>query len=404
MQVGRDTRVHLATAAAAFTVLSLLPIALSGSAPSHTAAGLHDLSLGALADASVGILPRSNELFAAFQYDRGQVFGTYVQFAYDATNGTITSLVGLSGTTPVQYARSVEIAGFAPQSSAEANGSTFVAQGYLVTVTAHDDPTALVEIHSDMARTVAIELPASTTDVLLHSAPGSWPASSVSYNVGQEQARFLLGAGSFSVSGTRLIARMAESDLLVFKSVPPRAVNKAEWRVLLDAISAGHVVAELDLVATSRGQWIQNVVQYRIGVEAWALAVTPGRAAVQVDSLLPGGAVVLLAFDSATMPFSAPAQLKIRVNGAEVNRTENSFELFLTSELRAPDAWYSVLQFPGTVLALYLPALAAVSIEIASSPSVPTNTGFDVGSQVAMIAALALVSAAAARMLRRRDE
>ena len=331
------------------------------------------------------------------------MLGTYVQFAYDDSSGTVRSVLGLAGDAPVLYIGSIEIAGFAPARGASAHGPTFQAEGYLATITAHDDPTALLEIRTDVARTAAIELPAGATNISVQTAPGSWPASSVSYTVGDEQARFLLGAGSFSVQGIRVVAKMADADLLVFKSVPPSAENRGEWLALLDAIGAGHIVAELDLVATADGGWVQNAVQYRLGVSGWALDVEPGHASVQVDSLLPGGATVLLAFDPATMPFNAPTELQIRANAGEANRTESPLALF-SSEPRSRGASYSVLSFPGTVVALYLPSLAAVSIEVVSSRPNALPAGLQADSEIAMIAALAIVSAAAARMLRRKNE
>src|SRR5256885_2105249 len=295
MEDGPGARANLAKAAAAFVVLSLLPVALSGSAPSHASAALRPISFALQAESSAGVFPWSSPLFAAFQYDRGQVLGTYVQFAYDASTGTMKSILGLAGEAPVLYVGSIRIAGFAPSRGAHAIGSTFEAQGYLVTITVHDDPTVLVEIRTDVARTATIELPAGATNVSVQTAPGSWPASSVSYSVGDDQARFLLGAGTFSVSGIRIVAK--EGD---------------------------------------------------------------------------------------------------------VNRTESPLPLFLTNGVRGGEASYSVLSFPGTVVALYLPSLAAVSVEVVSSrPEVP-GSEFQAGSEVAMIAALAIVSAAAARMLRRR--
>ena len=163
-------------------------------------------------------------------------------------------------------------------------------------------------------------------------------------------------------------------------------------------------MAELDLVATADGRWVQNVVQYRLGVSGWALHVEPGRASVQVDSLLPGGATVLLAFDRATMPFTAPTELQIRANAGEANRTESPLSLFFSSEPRSRGPSYSVLSFPDTVVALYLPSLAAVSIEVVSSRANGPPAGLQADSEIAMIAALAIVSAAAARMLRRKNE
>jgi hypothetical protein len=404
MEDGSDARANLAKAAALITVLSFLPVALSGSAPSHASAVLRPISSAIHTETAAGVFPWSSPLFAAFRYDRGEVQGTYVQFAFDPSTGALRSLLGLAGAAPVLYVGSIRVEGFAPARGVAAVGPTFQAQGYLVSIIAHDDPTVLVEIRTDVARTATIELPAEATNVSVQTAPGSWPASSVSYSVGSEQARFFLGAGTFSVSGIRILAKMADSDLLLFKSMPPATANRGEWLALLDAISAGHIVAELDLVATSEGRWIQNVVQYRIGVTGWAIDVQPGRAAIQVDSLLPGGAVVLLAFDAATMPFTDPAQLQVRANAWPVNRTEIPLPTFFTSEMRGNGASYSVLSVPGTVVALYLPSLTAVSVQVVSTPPVPPASGFPAGSEIAMIAGLAVVSAAAARMLRRRGE
>jgi hypothetical protein len=388
----------------AVAVLAMLPAALAGLAASPFASGLSPLSAGSETDDVAVPNPWSSPMFDAFQYERGHVLGTYVQFAYDATNGTIKSVLGLAGELPVLYVGSISIGGFAPARGEATIGSTFGAQGYLVTITAHDDPTGLIEIRTDMARSVNIDLPADASNVSLQAAVGSWPASTVSYEVGAEQGRFLLGAGTFSVSGTRLVAHMKDSDLLVFKSVPPVSGNRAEWRVVLDAITAGRVVAEVDLVATTGGRWIQNIVRYRIGLAAWALAVRPGSVTVQVDSLLPGGAVVLLAFDSATMPIQGSRRMIVKANGHEVVPTDDSLTLLFENNPRAGAPRYAVLSLPGTVLAVYLPSLAAISITVASVPAATPPSGFDLGHQIAMIAALAVVCVAAARMLRRRPE
>jgi hypothetical protein len=345
------------------------------------------------------MFPWSSPLFAAFHFDHGQVLGTYVQFAYDPSRGTIGSVLGLGGDAPVLYVGSIQIEGFPPARTPQAQGATFQADGYLASITAHDDPTALIQIRTDVARTARIELPAEATNVTVQGKIGSWPASSLTYTVGGEEARFLLGAGSFRVDGIQVLAQLADSDLLVFKALPPGAAERTEWLAVLDAISAGHIVAEIDLVATSEGRWVQNIVEYRIGVAGWALDVRPGRAALQVDSLLEGGAVVLLGFDAATMPSNPSGQLQVRTNSRDANRSENPLPAFVSDSRRG--ASYSVLSLPGTVVALYLPSLAAVSVEVVSSPSRTPSAGFQADQEVAMIAALAIVSVAAARMFRR---
>ena len=351
----------------------------------------------------VGDITWPTALFAAFTYDRGLVLGTYMRFAYNATSGGVMTVSGgVAGDTQVSYLDSIDIDGFPPARSAAAHGPIFEAAGYLVTLTAHDDPTGLIEIRSDMARLVTIELPASATNISVLSAPGLVRASTVSFTIDGEEARLFLGAGSFNVTGTRVQAAMASPDLLVFKSVPPASTNKAEWRAVLDAISAGQVVAELDLVATTDGHWMQNPARYRIDVAAWPLAVRPRAASVQVDSLRAGGAIVLFAFDPRTMPLNGSAQISVTANGEALNRSDDTLTLFYTFDSVSRNASYTLLPLPGTVVAVYLPSLAAVSIDIVSLPPAAPAPAFDSGSEAAVIAALAIVSVAAARMLRRK--
>ena len=406
MEDGPGARAFLAKAAAAFTVLSLLPVALSGSAPSHASPALRPISSWDLGGAAPVDASSATPLFASFTYDRGQVRGTYVQFTYDAPSGMIRSILGLGSDPPILYVGSIRIQSFIPPGppTATALGPIFEAEGFLVTVTAHDDPTGLLEIHSGMRRLVTIELPASASNISLQTSMGAWPASSVSFTVGGEHARFVLGAGSFSVNGTVLVADMAGPDLLVFKSVPPGSSSKAEWRAILDAISAGQVVAELDLVATQNGGWIQNAARYRIDVAAWPVAVKPGQASVYVDSNRTVGAVVLLAFDQDTMPVGDQARLSVRANGNEVNRTNDTLTLLYAPDARTKDASYTILPLPGTVLAIYLPSLVATYVEVMSVPPPPPGPAFDFGAEAATIAALAVVSVAAAHMFRRRKE
>src|SRR2546430_16179641 len=267
MEDGTEARAFLAKAAATFAVLSLLHVALSGSAPSHASAALRTISSSDFGAVPIGDVPWSTSLFASFTYEHGVAFGTYAQFGYNATTGTVRSLIGLEGRAPVLFLESIDIEGFPPARSAAARGPIFEAAGYLVTITAHDDPTALLEIRSDMPRLVTVELPAWSTNISLVSVPGSGRSSSVSFVVQGEEARLFLGAGWFNVTGTTVFAHLASPDLLVFKSVPAGSTNKAEWRAVLDAISAGHVVSELDLVAIADGGWMQNPGRYRIRSE-----------------------------------------------------------------------------------------------------------------------------------------
>ncbi len=408
MEAGQGACANLAKAAAAFTVLSLLPLALSGSAPSHASAGLRPISAEDLSQVSAphdgGV---TSFLFGSFAYDQGRVVGTYVSFGYDAPTASIRSYRATGVDPAVLYIDAIDVGPFFPFQAPTLDGPRFNVLGYDLEITAHDDPTGLLEIRSASARNVTITLPASVTNISQRSSAGSWPASSLSYLIGGEHARLVLGVGTFSVTGTQVVAQMADADLLVFKAVPVASPHEAEWRAVLDAISGGQLVAELDLVATSDGRWAQNSAWYRIDVAAWPREVMPGKASLHVGSLSSagevGGAVVLLAFDPNTMPSDATRELRVRVNGVDVNVTADTLGLFYSPDSKAASSAYTILSLPGTVIAIYLPNLAASSVEVVSAVAPSPPITFQADAALALILALLVVAAAASVMFRRRE-
>src|SRR6266540_3002893 len=380
MEDGKGACANLAKAAAAFTVLSLLPVALSGSAPSHASAGLLPISWSGQQSGPIDAeTPYSSLLFGSFAYDpaHGEARGTYVSFTFTELMGPFRSYVTTGAAGSVQYSDSIDVGPFLPMRYPQVLGPTFYVEGLDVEIRAHDDPTGLLEIHTKAPRTVTIELPASATNLSLRATelawPGSWPASSVSYTIGEAHARFVLGAGSFAISGTQVIAQMASSDLLVFKAI-----------------------------ATSKGAWVENSARYRIDVAAWPQRVVPGKASVHLNSSAPLGAFVLLAFDPDTMPADATRALHVRANGVDVNVTAATLGLFYAPDSGAPAPAYAVLPLPGTVLAVYLPSLAPTSLEVESAVPAPPPITFGPDSALALTLALVLVAAAASFMFRRR--
>ena len=408
MEDGKGACANLAKAAAALTVLSLLPVAFGGSAPSHASAGLLPISAGDLSRESAAVqdVRFTSLLFGSFVYIEDRVVGTYVNFNYNASSGSVHSYLATGAVPMVMYFDAIDVGPFAPFQTPTVAGPRFDVLGYDIEITAHDDPTGLLEIRSAAARNVTITLPYSATNISQHATVGSWPASSLSYSIGEEHARFVLGVGTFGVNGTQVVASMAEADLLVFKAVPTATPYQAEWRAVLDAISAGQLVAELDLIATSDGRWIQNSAWYRIDVTAWPREVTPGKASLHVGSLTStaamGGAVVLVAFDPDTMPADATRELRVRVNGVDVNATADTLGLFYSPGSKAASSAYTVLALPGTVLAIYLPSLEASSVEVVSAVPPSPPIAFQPDSALALSMALLLIAAAASFMFRRR--
>jgi hypothetical protein len=348
----------------------------------------------------------ATSLFASFTYKDGQVVGSYVQFGYDeAYGGRIYSWLARDAWPPLTYFSSLRVEAFVPTGSPSVHGPTFEAPGYLVNVIAHDDPTGLLEVRTEgVSRTVWIDLPPTATNLSHTFTADSWPASRLTYTLGGEQARLILGRGSFAVEGARVAATMSSFDLLLFKMVPARSSQKAEWKAIFDAIGSGAVVAEVGLVARPNGGWMSNRAHYRIDVATTPVDVERRRAFVHVDSPRGEAAVVLLGFDNETMPLGNESRLEVRANGVDVMPVVDTLSLFYAPEAGRDAPMYSVLPLPGTFLAVYLPTLSSVDLEVQSVPPPPPPEYLDAGSQAAMIAALAIVSLAAAVMFRRREE
>src|SRR6266566_6684856 len=101
MEDGKGACANLAKAAAAFTVLSLLPVAFGGSAPSHASAGLLPISAGDLSRESAAVqdVRFTSLLFGSFVYIEDRVVGTYVNFNYNASSGSVHSYLA-TGAVP----------------------------------------------------------------------------------------------------------------------------------------------------------------------------------------------------------------------------------------------------------------------------------------------------------------
>src|SRR5206468_10920932 len=81
---GTDARAFLAKAAATFTVLSLRPVALSESAPSHASPVLRPILDSDPAGVPVGDIPWPPAFFAAFTSDRAPVLGAHTRLPFRA--------------------------------------------------------------------------------------------------------------------------------------------------------------------------------------------------------------------------------------------------------------------------------------------------------------------------------
>jgi hypothetical protein len=413
MRHGWDARRHFRKAAAAliaFTLISVTAITLSAfaavpvSPPAVVGGGGMDSIFHAqdvsLPTAEALKRSQASNLFAPFTWDGQMVLGPFVQFYYDPRTGEIVRYCTVNQTDTKLVVQTVQIQGFSATSAPLVAGSTFVAAGNGVLVSAHDEPMGLLEIKSlGQPQTVVLDFGTSASNFEISRAD-SWPRASLAFSFDGGRGEVILGAGNLSVDGMTVTVSMTSDDYLALKALPASADHYAERSAVLDAFASGRLAAEYNLVAVINGGWLENSAVYLTGLEASSTGVQFDRATVNLGMPQHKGGLVLLAFDSQTMPADAAHRLIVTVAGKEIPETANPLAPLYA--LPGPSGQPSFVRLPmnATVLVVYLPDLNASPLEVESIAH-PT-AGIDPATEAAMVAAVFVVSVAAAVMFRRQ--
>ncbi len=396
--------------AVALVALTLIPVAVlvaaaHAPAASPSAVGPRPHSDGLRAQdvdlPAAEALKRSeaSNLFAPFAWDGQVVAGPFVAFDFTMRTGAIVGYFAVNGTNMSLLVDTVQILGFTPTSAPVISGATFSASGSAVSLTVHDEPMALLEIRSQgRARTVVLQFPTSAKDLTVARA-SAWPRSSLAFTVGGNHGRLLLGRGNLSINGTTVTADLQPEDYLALRAVPAFAEHAAERTAVLEAFASGRLAAEYDLVAMSSGGWLENSAQYQMGLAASSTHVEFGQADLVLGATESRGGLVLLAFDPQTMPADKHHRLAVTENGVDVPQASDPVQSLYALPGTPSRASFALLDMNATVLVVYLPDLNATPLHI-ESIALPLN-GPDWPTELAMIAAVFVVSVAAAVMFRR---
>lgn len=410
MRNGWGARRRLRRAATALVALTLLPVAVFVAAGHTGASGTGAMqtrsAVGALdVDApAVDALQRSeaSSLFGLFSWNGRTVSGPFVTFDFNPSTGAVVGLFAVNGSTTELLVNSLRIVGFSPSTVPQVNGSTFTANGVGVTLVAHDEPTGLLEIRSGfMPQTVEIAFPDTTTNLEISQAM-VWPRASLSFTIGNTAGRMILGQGTMARNGTTVTAQMAAGDYLALRAVPSFVEHPAERVAVLDAFATGRLAAEVDLVAMTNGGWLENRAQFQPSLSMVGTRTAFGNAELRLSAPETQDGIVLLAFDSQTMPADGAHQLVVTVGGGRVPETPNPLASLYASPGSGGTASYSRLAMNATVLVLYLPSVGGSFVQV-ESLTLPAP-GLDVPTELAMVAAVLVVSVAAAAMFRPREE
>ncbi len=404
-------------ATAALTVLALLPVTSLGlSAMAHASAVPHvaiptDAGSGPLHGTSgldaptVDALMRAwrSGLFACFGWDGATATGSFVQFSFDPAMGTVSSVAAWGDTEPLPIVETIEISPVRGFTTPTVTGPLFTTTGGSMTILAHDAPAGPLEFHTGTTPgTVTFHLISSATSIMEQTASATWPESSVSFSVRESRARIVAGSGTLNVTGMTVVANMTANDMLVLRIVPGSLMDRAQPAAVLDALGSGRLAAEYSLVSTSTGGWIEDSVRYLRNLIAGPTSVAAGHATVWLGATPRMGGLLLLAFDPLTMPVDPDHRLAVTVNGTAVSESADVLAAFYASPGGADVPFYARLQANATVLAVYLPMLHEVTVDVASVPI--ADPGAERTAQAAFVAALGVVSVAAAVMFRRRKD
>lgn len=410
MRGGWDRR-RLRRAAGALMALTLIPIAAyAGSVHALAAAEGVPGSLGGTGGPTRALdmmLPmtdavrrgEASSLFAPFTWDGRTASGPFVQFDYRPSEGQIVGYFATGGPNASLLANTITVSGFAPLGAPVAWGSTFIAAGESVTLVAHDEPMALLEIESEARpQTVLLGFPSTTTALqLVHGA--TWPRWSLAFTVGRAQGRLILGRGNLTVNGTTARAELAADDYLALRALPSFVGSLPERSEVLDAFASGRLAAEYSYVAIANGGWLENSAEYQPGISVSSSSVSFSRATLALGPIGPAGGLVLVAFDPATMPADARHRLTVTADGIDIPEAESPLASLQTPDAPPGPPAFALLPMNATVLAISLPNMTGTELEIRST-ALPRSV-LDWPTELAMVAAAFVVSVAAAIMFRR---
>jgi len=353
---------------------------------------------------SVDALQRSqaSNLFAPFYWNGQTASGPFVTFDFSAGTGSVVGLFAVNGSQTELLVDTIRINGFSLVSPPVVSGSTFIANGNAVSFVAHDEPSALLQfVTSTEPRTIEIAFPETTSNLEVSHAT-TWPHASLSFTTGNTTGRIILGRGTLAVNGTTVIAQLESYDSMAFRAVPSFIEDRAERTAILDAFASGRLAAEYDLVAMTNGNWLESAAQYNPGLSMSSDVVGFNQATLTLNAAPTQDGLILIAFDPRTMPADAAHQIVITDEGVPIPETANPLAALYATPGPSGQASFSQLSMNATVLVVYMPTLTTSSLQIQSVPL--ARAGPDVATEFAMVAAVFVVSMAAAVMFRSRRE
>jgi len=347
-----------------------------------------------MVDEMIG-LGKEKGLLGSFTYDQGAVEGNFLSFEVDEVSGITTdlSLVGEEGRTIFEI---VEIEDLSLE-SIETQGSIILIEGEEAQMIVHDNPMALVHIVTQTEMMMSF----MTSGKVSQTAPspmGQGGMEAVLIDLGNVSGTLATSGGTIELESSRSATYINVTlDGSLFFRLSPDTRGKATEGLITQAIWEERIGGEMLLLASGDGA-IADIIEYQDQFRMRVLSAHRNSVQLQVSSENHEGRVIMISMDKETMS-QDNRQLKLSLNGVEIDIEENLVEV-LYAEEESTKPLYSVVDNGDIItLAIYIPSFSEQSITIESIA--PYDALFSPMGVAAAVAAIVIAVVALAVILKR---
>ncbi len=337
---------------------------------------------------------QEKRMFGMFTYDDGIAEGHFVKFSYNETSGELNNYSVRTAEGYDKIFQSVVIDTFAPDNHKIA-GSTFNQWNDTHCMVVHNNPTAMINGHSNSSSTVVSFILNESMDVE-EIDMGTGDRETVRIFSDGLNASISVANGTIDIDNSTsdvYVNVTANEGMFVFRMMPYFA-GEGIGPMLSQAVNEGKVSNELAVLARDGDALaVENVYDPRYSMEM--AEVGEGSISLNLSSTVSEGKVMVIVFDDETLD---PASgISVTLNDEDVPEAYIEEVLNSTGDA-ATDSVYALIDENGTqYLVAYIPHFSTQYLSVES-----VSVEDDDDSYLMVIAVAVIVVAAAVLILIKR--
>ena len=331
---------------------------------------------------------QEKRMFGMFDYDDGVAEGHFVKFSYNETTGELTNYSVRTGEEYDKVFQSVIMNAFAPDDY-RAAGSVFNQWNDTHRMVVHNNPTAMINGHSNTTSTVASFLLNDSMEVEeIDMDAGDRKA--VRIHADGLNASISVANGTIDIDNSTddvYVNVTANEGMLLFRMMPFFAGDEV-GPMLSQAVNEGKVSNELAVLARDGNTLsVENVYDPRYSMEM--VEAGKDKISLELSSEDPEGRVMIIVFDDETL--NTTPGISVKLNDEEI--TEADIEDVLASTGNATtDSVYALIEENGTqYLVAYIPHFSTQTLDIETVSVDEDDDGYLMLVAVAAIVVVAAV-------------